>query len=150
MLLPVLVRVAAVHSRGGHQCFFTLEMVLGVFGQFLEYRFNILIRQFVLFQKFAELVDDIHAMGDLLADWCNGSYRRIPWWTVAAIAFAVLYIVNPFDIIPDHLLIFGELDDYCVAVLCLSMVSQDLKLHRQWKRKQEQKQKEESGDKKTN
>jgi hypothetical protein len=63
----VVLEMARVYTRGIHEHFFFLEMILGVGGQLSEYLFNIAEgKPFRLCQQFAELVDDINKMVVLL------------------------------------------------------------------------------------
>lgn len=76
---------------------------------------------------------DIRLMFALLRDYWNGRYRQVPWKSVAAIAGALLYVLNPLDLIPDVLLGFGLLDDAGVVALCLKLVESDLHRYAAWK-----------------
>lgn len=76
---------------------------------------------------------DIRTMFDMVRDYWNGSYRAVPWYSIAAIAGALLYIFNPLDLIPDLILTFGLVDDAAVTAACLSMVSSDLDAYRRWR-----------------
>ena len=76
---------------------------------------------------------DIRLMFSLLRDFWNGRYRQIPWKSVAAIAGALLYVLNPLDLIPDVIIGFGLLDDAGVVALCLKLVESDLHRYAAWK-----------------
>ena len=76
---------------------------------------------------------DIRLMFSLLRDFWNGRYRQVPWKTIAAIAGALLYVLNPLDLIPDVILGFGLLDDAGVVALCLKLVESDLHRYAAWK-----------------
>jgi len=69
---------------------------------------------------------DIKLMFSMLRDYWNGSYRNVPWKSIAAIAGALLYVLNPLDLIPDLLLGIGFVDDVGVVALCLNLVESDL------------------------
>ncbi len=47
---------------------------------------------------------DIKLMFSLIRDYWNGRYRAVPWKTIAAVAGALLYVLNPLDLIPDLIL----------------------------------------------
>ena len=49
-------------------------------------------------QKYSELGKLMYGM---LKDYRKGVYTKMQWFTIATIAFAFLYILNPLDIIPD-------------------------------------------------
>ncbi|GAU08985.1 YkvA family protein [Desulfoplanes formicivorans] len=74
-------------------------------------------------QKF---VNDVTLLIALVKDYYTGTYRDIPIKSVAAIAFTLLYILNPLDLIPDFLPGIGQLDDAAVVALCLKIIRDDL------------------------
>jgi len=79
---------------------------------------------------------DIRLMFSMLRDYWNGSYHRLPWKTVAAVAGALLYVMNPLDAIPDLIFGLGLLDDAGVVALCLKLVESDLHRYAAWKAQQ--------------
>jgi uncharacterized membrane protein YkvA (DUF1232 family) len=60
-------------------------------------------------------------------------YRQIPYTIIAAAVFALLYVFNPFDLIPDVLPVIGQLDDVAVMSASLMLVEQDLLKYKVWK-----------------
>ncbi len=83
--------------------------------------------------KLRRFSTDIQIMFSLIRDYWNGDYRQVPWKSVAAIAGAMLYVLNPLDLIPDMLLGAGFLDDAGVVALCLKWVESDLHRYAAWK-----------------
>lgn len=69
----------------------------------------------------------------LLKDYRAGNYRRALYGTIAAAAFALIYVFNPFDIIPDVLPLIGAVDDASVVAACLMLIERDLIKYRDWK-----------------
>ena len=82
---------------------------------------------------------DIRLMFSMLRDYWQGNYREVPWKSIAAIAGALVYVLNPLDLIPDLLLGFGLLDDAGVVAACLALVEADLLRYAAWKEHSEQK-----------
>lgn len=76
---------------------------------------------------------DIRLMFSMLRDYWQGNYREVPWKSIAAIAGALVYVLNPLDLIPDLLLGFGFLDDAGVVAACLALVESDLLRYAAWK-----------------
>jgi uncharacterized membrane protein YkvA (DUF1232 family) len=72
----------------------------------------------------------------MIRDWRSGSYRQAMRWTIAAAAFALIYVLNPFDIVPDVLPFVGAVDDASVIAACLMLLERDLFKYREWKIKQ--------------
>lgn len=87
--------------------------------------------------RMARFTTDIRLMFSLLRDYWKGDYRQIPWKSIAAIAGALLYVLNPLDFIPDIILAFGFLDDAGVVALCLKLVESDLHRYAAWKEHRE-------------
>lgn len=50
-----------------------------------------------------------------------------PWGTIIAIIIGALYVLMPFDLIPDFFLFFGWLDDAFFIAKILSLVKLDLR-----------------------
>jgi uncharacterized membrane protein YkvA (DUF1232 family) len=80
-----------------------------------------------------KFVDDFKLLIAVVQDYAKGRYRKIPFWTVAAIVGALLYVLNPLDLIPDFIPLVGQIDDAAVIAACLLMVRQDLQKYKRWK-----------------
>ena len=78
-------------------------------------------------------VNDVKLMISIVKDYANGNYREIPYLTVGAIVFALIYVLSPIDLIPDFIPVVGYVDDAAVVGLCLIMVEQDLHDYKAWK-----------------
>ena len=78
-------------------------------------------------------VEDGKTLMALLRDWRRGNYRMALYGTIAAAAFALIYVLNPFDIIPDVLPFVGAVDDASVVAACLMLIERDLFKYRNWK-----------------
>jgi len=76
---------------------------------------------------------DIKLMFSMIRDYWNGSYRNVPWKSIAAMAGALLYVMNPLDFIPDLIVGIGFVDDVGVVALCLKLVESDLHKYAAWK-----------------
>ncbi|MCX6558609.1 MAG: YkvA family protein [Candidatus Aminicenantes bacterium] len=78
-------------------------------------------------------VADVKLFFSLVRDYMDGSYKKIPFWVIAAIVFALLFVLNPFDLIPDFIPIVGYIDDAAVVAGCLALVDQQLQEYKKWK-----------------
>ena len=92
---------------------------------------------------FRNMLDDVKQMISLVGDYYRGDYPYVPWFSISAILVALLWILNPADLIPDGLPLAGMLDDIVITSLVLAMTEQDLREHARWKKEQEQAEKEE-------
>jgi uncharacterized membrane protein YkvA (DUF1232 family) len=87
--------------------------------------------------KLVRFTTDIKLMFSLVRDYYNGRYRSIPWKSIAAIVGALIYVLNPLDLIPDLILSIGFIDDVGVVALCLKLVESDLHRYAAWKELQD-------------
>lgn len=76
---------------------------------------------------------DVKLMFSLIRDYWKGEYRDVPWKTIAVIAAALLYVLNPLDLIPDAILLIGLIDDAAVVATALIWVETDLYRYAAWK-----------------
>ena len=76
---------------------------------------------------------DAKLLTALVRDWRTGKYRQALYGTIAAVVFALLYVFNPLDIIPDVLPVLGVVDDATVIAALLMLVERDLNKYRDWK-----------------
>ena len=81
-------------------------------------------------------IGDLKLLFAIVKDYMNGSYRDIPWYSIAAIVAALLYVLSPLDLIPDPIPVIGLIDDAFVIAACLSVIESDLHAYKEWKLKQ--------------
>lgn len=81
-------------------------------------------------RKYSELGK---VMLGMLTDYRKGIYTKVPWFTIATIAFGFLYILNPFDVIPDFIPLIGYIDDLAVFSFGLRFIETDLHNYLDWK-----------------
>ena len=90
-------------------------------------------KQFSARGPLKRFIEDGKVLTALIRDWRAGKYRQALYGTIAAVAFALLYVFNPFDLVPDFLPFVGVLDDATVIGALLMLVERDLKKYRIWK-----------------
>ncbi|MDX1761253.1 MAG: YkvA family protein [Christiangramia sp.] len=83
-----------------------------------------------MLKKYAELGK---VMFGMLKDYRKGVYSKVPWFTIATIAFALLYILNPLDIVPDFVPGIGYIDDLAVLTFGLRFIESDIHNYLDWK-----------------
>jgi uncharacterized membrane protein YkvA (DUF1232 family) len=77
-------------------------------------------------EPFAETWPYFQAMLRLIRAYAGGTYRDIPESTLVVIVAAIVYLVNPLDVIPDALPALGYLDDATVVALAVRRSRQAL------------------------
>lgn len=70
--------------------------------------------------------EDFATLIQMLKAYFKGEYRMVPWTTIISSLAAVLYFVNPFDVIPDLIVGLGMIDDATVIAFCLRSIKKDL------------------------
>jgi uncharacterized membrane protein YkvA (DUF1232 family) len=77
-------------------------------------------------EPFQETWPYFQAMLRLIRAYSQGSYRDVPESTLVVIIAAIIYVVNPLDVIPDALPALGFLDDATVLALAVRRSRQTL------------------------
>lgn len=70
----------------------------------------------------------------MLKDYLSGEYKEIRDSTLNSSAFAVMYFLNPFDLIPDFLPVIGYLDDILILNIVWENVQKELIKYAAWKK----------------
>ena len=81
-------------------------------------------------------MDDVKLLLSMVKDYISGNYREIPWPTIAAVVFSLIYILSPIDLIPDYIPILGLSDDALVLAICMVLIEVDLARYQLWKAEQ--------------
>ena len=56
-----------------------------------------------------------------IESWARLLFRRdTPWKVKAILGFAIVYLLSPFDLVPDWIIGFGFLDDLTVVSLLVA------------------------------
>lgn len=79
------------------------------------------------------LVKDVHLLVDMVKDYMHGNYRKIPSKTIFLIVGAILYLINPVDVISDLLPVIGFTDDLAFLAGILKSLSNDIDEYKEWK-----------------
>lgn len=70
---------------------------------------------------------------ELLDDVRSGAYRELRWYSVPVAAAALLYTVNPADVVPDVLPFVGHFDDVALLAIAVRLLQQDLRAYCRFK-----------------
>jgi uncharacterized membrane protein YkvA (DUF1232 family) len=73
-------------------------------------------------------------LGRLLRAYAQGEYRAIPWKSLLLIVAAVLYFINPIDVIPDLLPLVGLTDDFGVLFMVYQSLRTDIEQFLEWEK----------------
>ncbi|WP_051906391.1 YkvA family protein [Methylomarinum vadi] len=82
-----------------------------------------------------KVIKDVLLCLELIRDYRSGAYRNIETWAIVAVAFGLLYLINPLELIPDVIPVVGYLDDVAVMVAILRLVKVEIDKYAQWREK---------------
>lgn len=78
--------------------------------------------------------DRFFVLGRLIKAYALGQYRQVPWKTMLLIVAAVIYFVNPMDLVPDLIPLTGLTDDFAVLVWIYNTVSSEIERFIEWEK----------------
>lgn len=81
-----------------------------------------------------ELRIKILTLGRLLKAHVNGSYRAASWKSLIAVVAAVIYFINPADIIPDIIPMTGLVDDLSVILWTYHSIQAEIDRFIEWEK----------------
>lgn len=73
-------------------------------------------------------------LGRLIKAYALGQYREVPWKTILLIVAAVIYFVNPLDLVPDIIPLTGLTDDFAVLIWVYNSVSNEIEKFLEWEK----------------
>ena len=83
----------------------------------------------------ADMAEDVTTLVSMVKDYTTGEYREVPERTILTAAFALLYLLDPIDLIPDFVPGLGLMDDAAVLTLVVKAIQSDLQNYRGWSQK---------------
>jgi uncharacterized membrane protein YkvA (DUF1232 family) len=72
-------------------------------------------------------------LAPLIRDYWKGRYRDISTGSIVIFALAMVYLLNPFDLVSDFLPVIGVIDDVFIIGVCLYFLEKDLDKYRKWR-----------------
>ena len=100
---------------------------------------NIMSKENELLKKFepdgplGRFSEDFMTMNSLVKDFYEKKYTAISRRAISIIVYALSYVLNPIDLIPDPIPEIGYLDDLAVMAVCLAHVRKDIDKYQAWK-----------------
>lgn len=87
-------------------------------------------------KELMSLWEDLKIALELVKDWIKGEYKDLSKNSVIMIIISLLYLVNPFDIIPDFI-IGGFIDDAAVIAYIFKKIASEINLYKEWRNRRE-------------
>ncbi len=81
-------------------------------------------------QKIVDFWESLQLLIQMVRAYFNKEYTSVPWKTIVFAVAAILYFLNPFDVIPDMIPSLGFLDDATVIAFVVTSLKEDLEKYR--------------------
>jgi len=82
------------------------------------------------------LKEKFFVFGRFARAYATGQYRSVPWRTMLIVLAAVIYFVNPFDLIPDLVPIAGFTDDFAILIWAYNSIEGEIDKFLAWEESQ--------------
>lgn len=79
-----------------------------------------------------EVWNEIQLLLRLIKAWWKKEYTAVPWKTIIYSVTAILYLINPLDIIPDFIPIIGFVDDITIIAFVINALKKDIIKFKEW------------------
>jgi uncharacterized membrane protein YkvA (DUF1232 family) len=76
-----------------------------------------------------KMINQIKLLFGMIADYWNGTYQNVPWFSIAMAVAAIVYFLSPIDLIPDFIPVIGYVDDALVIAVCILVIEKDLRAY---------------------
>ena len=84
------------------------------------------------YPKLGAVIEDVKTMVSMIKSYSKKEYTQIPLASIISILGALIYLVNPMDLIPDAIPVIGQVDDIAVIGLCLKICKSDIENYKKW------------------
>ncbi|MEO1050839.1 MAG: YkvA family protein [Bacteroidota bacterium] len=84
--------------------------------------------------KTDKLVNKVKIIMRMMKAYLNGTYRAIPWKSMIILAAALVYFVNPMDLIPDFVPVSGFIDDFSIMLWVFNNFQKEIDAYVAWER----------------
>ncbi len=84
-------------------------------------------------RRILDFWEDLQTLFDMVKAYVNKEYRNVPWKMIILAIAAILYFLNPLDVIPDLIPSLGFLDDATVVAFVLNALKEELQNFKQFR-----------------
>ena len=84
-------------------------------------------------KEIRRVIEKINVLVEMLGAYVKGEYKKIPKKTLILLVAALIYLVNPFDLIPDFIPGIGYIDDARVIIFVFQSLFEDIQEFARWK-----------------
>ncbi len=98
----------------------------------MEKLFRDFEEKLALIPKVGTRASDIAVMCSMIRAYIKKQYTEVQVSTILLAVAALIYVVNPMDLIPDYVPGVGLIDDAAAIGLVLQMIHMDLNKYKKW------------------
>jgi uncharacterized membrane protein YkvA (DUF1232 family) len=73
----------------------------------------------------------------MVSAWAKGDYKNISTSSIIAVIAALIYFVNPIDLIPDFIPVIGQIDDIIVLGYLIKKWNKEIERFMAWEAAQQ-------------
>jgi len=90
-------------------------------------------------ESFYKIQDSVIALARMLSAWFKGDYKNISTKSIIAVVAALIYFVNPLDLIPDFIPVIGQIDDIFILGYLVRILNKEIERFMAWELEHEKK-----------
>ena len=84
-------------------------------------------------RRMRKVVNQTELVLELIDDFRDGTYREVPWHSVAIASAGLLYSVSPADVIPEFIPLLGSLDHLAIMAVATRAIEKELRAYCRFK-----------------
>lgn len=85
-------------------------------------------------ESFYKTQDSVIALTRMMRAWIQGDYKNVSTKSIIAVVAALLYFVNPLDLIPDFIPVIGRLDDIFILGYLVKTLNKEIERFMAWEK----------------
>lgn len=78
--------------------------------------------------------EKLNVFSRIASAYASGRYRTVPWKTVMTVLAAIIYFLNPLDLIPDFIPLMGLTDDFGVLLWVYNSIGTEIDKFLVWEK----------------